>query len=105
MDTRKSIGVYLQTIRIGRGLTQDELAALLGTSSRNISRWESGANEIGLFTLLDLLNIIRGSAGDLQRIAAEDIDEDGAIALAHRHIEQNKGTITIEHVRSRFEQE
>lgn len=41
MDQEK-IGVFIQTLRKGKGLTQKELAEQVGVSDKTISKWENG---------------------------------------------------------------
>lgn len=35
----------LKSIRVGKGLTQTELAKLIGVTMNSIGRWEQGANK------------------------------------------------------------
>lgn len=43
MDQAK-IGEYLKTLRKDKGITQEELAGIIGVSRRTVSRWETGSN-------------------------------------------------------------
>ena len=43
MDQKK-IGGFLRELRGEKGLTQEQLAELLGVSNRSVSRWENGRN-------------------------------------------------------------
>ena len=43
MDQQK-IGGFLRELRGERGLTQEQLAEMLGVSNRSVSRWENGRN-------------------------------------------------------------
>lgn len=43
MDQVK-IGKFLKELRQEKGMTQEELAAMLGVSNRTVSRWENGVN-------------------------------------------------------------
>lgn len=38
----ESIGAFIRQIRKEKGMTQEQLAELLGTSQRSVSRWENG---------------------------------------------------------------
>ena len=53
MDQKK-IGAFLKQLRKEKGLTQEQLAARFGLSSRSVSRWETGRSlpDIGLLTEL-----------------------------------------------------
>lgn len=43
MDQKK-IGSFMQELRLQKGLTQEQLAEILGVSNRSVSRWETGTN-------------------------------------------------------------
>lgn len=43
MDQEK-IGVFIQTLRKEKGLTQKELAEQVGVSDKTISKWENGGS-------------------------------------------------------------
>lgn len=102
METNKAVGAYLRTIRVGRGLTQDDVASALNTSARNIGRWESGSHEPGTLTTLDLLNLIRGSAADLQSIVAKNHTEHDAVALANTYLQSNPGQVIVQRAQALF---
>ncbi len=53
MDQPK-IGKFLRTLRLERGLTQTQLAELLGVTNRSVSRWETGVNLPDLDLVLEL---------------------------------------------------
>lgn len=40
----KEIGVFLKQLRNEKGITQEQLAEILGVSGRTVSRWETGNN-------------------------------------------------------------
>ena len=50
MDQPK-IGKFLRMLRLERGLTQTQLAELLGVTNRSVSRWETGETVPGTETL------------------------------------------------------
>jgi transcriptional regulator with XRE-family HTH domain len=80
---------------MGRGLTQDDVASALNTSTRNISRWESGSHEPGAWTMMELLNLIRGSADDVQSLVAGDCTEEDATRLAREYVDHNPGQVVV----------
>ncbi len=41
---QKEIGYFLKQLRSEKGLTQEQLAEILGVSGRTVSRWETGTN-------------------------------------------------------------
>ena len=53
MDQRK-MGEFLKILRKEKGLTQEELAEKFYTSSRTVSRWETGKTPPDLNTLIEL---------------------------------------------------
>lgn len=53
MDLKK-IGGFLKELRKEKGLTQEQLAEILGVSGRTVSRWETGSNMPDLSILIEL---------------------------------------------------
>lgn len=53
MDPKK-IGGFLKELRKEKGLTQEQLAEILGVSGRTISRWETGSNMPDLSILIQI---------------------------------------------------
>ena len=53
MDLVK-MGKFLQELRKGKGMTQEQLAEKLGVSQRTVSRWETGSNMPDLDILIEL---------------------------------------------------
>ncbi len=53
MDQKK-IGRFLKTLRNEKGLTQEQLAAHFNTTSRSVSRWETGSSLPDISLLVDL---------------------------------------------------
>lgn len=50
----KEIGVFLKQLRNEKGVTQEQLAEILGVSGRTVSRWETGTNLPDLSILLQI---------------------------------------------------
>ena len=51
MDTKTRIGIQIRELRRAKGLTQDELAALIERSTEAISNLERGISLVGIDTL------------------------------------------------------
>lgn len=50
----KEIGAFLKQLRNEKGITQEQLAEILGVSGRTISRWETGTNLPDLSILVQI---------------------------------------------------
>ena len=50
----KEIGVFLKQLRNEKGITQEQLAEILGVSGRTVSRWETGNNLPDLSVLVQI---------------------------------------------------
>lgn len=50
----KEIGVFLKQLRNEKGITQEQLAEILGVSGRTVSRWETGNNLPDLSILVQI---------------------------------------------------
>ena len=78
MDKREQIAESLKTLRLARGLTQQELARATGISQQNISRWELG---IHIPNLADCITL-----ADFYGISLDDLaDRDPTTSSALRH--------------------
>ena len=55
-DTRESVARQLKTLRKDQGMTQEQLAELVGTKESNISRLESGRYNPSLDFLIKVAN-------------------------------------------------
>ena len=53
MDQQK-IGQFLRECRKEKGITQEQLAEMLGVTNRSVSRWENGSNLPDLDVLIDM---------------------------------------------------
>ena len=53
MDQQK-IGQFLRECRKEKGITQEELAEMLGVTNRSVSRWENGSNLPDLDILIEM---------------------------------------------------
>ncbi len=50
----KEIGAFLKQLRNDKGITQEQLAEILGVSGRTVSRWETGTNLPDLSILVEI---------------------------------------------------
>lgn len=50
----KEIGAFLKQLRRDKGITQEQLAEILGVSGRTVSRWETGTNLPDLSILVQI---------------------------------------------------
>ncbi len=50
----KEIGLFLKHLRSEKGITQEQLAEILGVSGRTVSRWETGSNLPDLSILVQI---------------------------------------------------
>lgn len=60
MNERQRIGERIKTMRLSRGLTQDELAEQCGVTRSAVSFWEHGQRDISwetICTLSDIFNV------------------------------------------------
>lgn len=64
MDQIK-IGCFLQNLRKEKGMTQVQLAEIIGTSSRSVSRWETGSNMPDLDVLMQLADFYQVEISEL----------------------------------------
>lgn len=70
-----SIGEFIQVLRKDKGLTQKELAEIIGMSDKTISKWENGNSLPDTSMLLPLCRAFDISVNELlscERIAPED---------------------------------
>jgi len=60
MDLKKIVGNKIKELRLKRGMNQDDLAEILGTTKQTVSRYEKGerqANQDILFQLSDVFKV------------------------------------------------
>lgn len=57
-DVDELIGANLRTIRLARGMSQEQLAARLGFTFQNLQKCERGQTRIAAARLLDLADIL-----------------------------------------------
>lgn len=66
-----AVGAYIRTLRQERGLSQEELARLLDTSQKQVSRWENGEHRPIGETLHALVLAVQGNTNDVTALLAD----------------------------------
>ena len=59
------MGEKLKAARLAAGLTQGQLAELVGVQQRDISRWENGHREPGVLIVKKMAQALGGSMDEL----------------------------------------
>lgn len=78
---------YLRELRLGRAVSQDQLADAIGLSRKALIDWEMGRTEdIKTGVMLRAIRYLRGAVEDLGNLIDASIDE--GIALAQRRLKQ-----------------
>lgn len=81
---QEKIGKFIVECRKEKGLTQEQLAEMLGTSSKSVSRWENGKTMPDYTIIEDLTKIFdisaneffygeRISIGELEKVSEENL--------------------------------
>ena len=81
---QEKIGKFIVECRKEKGLTQEQLAEMLGTSSKSVSRWENGKTMPDYTIIEDLTKILdisaneffygeRISVGELEKVSEENL--------------------------------
>ena len=91
-----SIGEFIQILRKEKGLTQKELAEIIGLSDKTISKWENGNSLPDTSMLLPLCKALDVSVNELlscERIPPEDYSmkaEENIMALLQENQNNKK---------------
>lgn len=65
-------GAYLKTLRKAQGMTQEGLAAAIGTTGNTIYRIEAGRQEPLMEQIVNLLATLKGHAEDMAKLINND---------------------------------
>lgn len=87
MDPAKFFGVYIRTLRNGRGLSQEAVARRLDISTKQVSNWERGVNTPNLESLVHLLAVIGGEFSHIKFMFDAGMSEEEAETLARVWLE------------------
>lgn len=100
---QKDIGSFIKTLRVGKKLTQAELAEIMGVSDKTVSRRERGSNmpdigmviELAEFYDVSIKEILKGKKG------GENMDKDAketAIIVADYENSEKKKLLKLQQV-------
>lgn len=64
-----NFGLNLYKLRLERELTHDQLAELLGVSTRSVYGWESGKKKPGFQRAVEIANVLEASLDNILRSA------------------------------------
>ena len=81
------IGARIRKYREDRGLSQKDLASLIGVSNSRVSNWEQGINRPDADIIADICRALNVSPGDLLdvRLSPDDLnDKERKLVLAYR---------------------
>jgi len=84
MDLARLLAEMLQRLRQDEGLTQTEMARVLGISQPTLNRLESASQNVTLRTLSQLCRALRCEPGDLFRPGGARLRLRGRSAQARR---------------------
>lgn len=57
-QTLKELGAYMRECRLAAGLTQKQVDKATEVDVRNLSRWETGRNEVGAVSFLAVMDAL-----------------------------------------------
>ena len=70
--SKKQVGERLRALRLERGMTQQELAKILGTTQSNVSGLERGTRSLTIHQVVKLANALRTSTDEILRGVKQD---------------------------------
>lgn len=71
MSSKQAVGTVIHDLRAAAGLTQTELADLIGKKQRTVSNWEKGENEPSTGDQWRLEKALGLQRGDISRQAGD----------------------------------
>lgn len=97
---QKKIGQFIKELRKSKYLTQEQLAEVLGVSSRSISRWENGINMPDFDIVIQLANFFQITIEELLDGEKKEADmnndkEDAMLKVSDYENEQKLRMIRI----------
>ena len=84
----KSVGIYLRELRIAAGLRQEDMAAELSVSKKQIGRWENGEQDPSASSLFRFISLVQGDIYHVaELILSDDSLDERAKLLAQSQLE------------------
>lgn len=74
----EATGGYIRTLREKRGLSQNDVAIVVGVEEMTVRRWEHGKNEPSVMTLVAAIKAVCGSVLHLEELARRVTYAEGA---------------------------
>jgi transcriptional regulator with XRE-family HTH domain len=89
--TLLAAATYLKTLREAYGISQDEVARSLGTSTRVVGGWERAETDPASSSLAAFTRFVHASAEHVVTLLINpDATQDDGVRLAHQWLEQSK---------------
>ncbi|CAG9411921.1 helix-turn-helix domain-containing protein [Providencia alcalifaciens] len=95
MKLNEKIGRFIRNARIGKGLSEKELASLISVSQQQISRYERGISTLSIENILRILNalnihfdefssmVIKPEQNRLFNLLIDELETDGVIHVGN----------------------
>lgn len=89
---------YILELRKGRGVTQDELAEVIGMTKQALLEWEKGrTQELKGTPMLKAVEHLKGAAEDLMRLVDASFEQ--GMALARQRLKEPEILDAVQHQR------
>lgn len=97
----RQVGATVRARRIALGISQEQLARMLGLTFQQVQKYERGTNRISVGRLLQLAKLLRTSVNALLSVGAEHVEHaDGAGDRQILELTRVARSLTPKHMRS-----
>ncbi|MBP6081156.1 MULTISPECIES: helix-turn-helix domain-containing protein [unclassified Providencia] len=76
------LGNHLRKARVGKGLSGNELAAIINLSQQQISRYELGINKLSLDKLIEIVIFLEIDIDDITSLISKQVEYEKGVCLA-----------------------
>ena len=73
---QQKIGCFIKSLRLEKGLTQEQLAEVFSVTNRSVSRWENGNNLPDISIILELAKYFEVEVGEILDGERKDVNMD-----------------------------